>query len=153
MITGLLILSLAGTAQASPFADAPEGYGVGIVSGAVTGLAPVYRPNSKTTIGGALGWNTGDTALNVQADYQYTIHEVTVEEGAGIALRLTTGGGVFGDIYDSYTRAGVYVPFGATLIPGQRPFDVFLNFAPGMVVLPGTDFTARGTFGARVYFR
>lgn len=153
MFLGPLILSLLGSADASPLADSPEGYGIGVVGGAVTGLAPVYRPGPRSTFGGAVGWNFRDSSMNVQADYKQNMHEIKIEEGTDIVLRLEVGGGVFGDLYDSYSQVGVYVPFGVTLIPGQRPFDLFLDFSPGMAVVPATRFVGRGTVGARVYFR
>jgi hypothetical protein len=153
MFLGPLILSLLGAADASPLADSPQGYGIGVVSGAVTGLAPVYRPSPRSTIGGAVGWNFRDSSMNVQADYKQNMHEIAIEEGTDIVLRLNVGGGVFGDFYDSYTQVGIYVPFGVTLIPDQRPFDLFLDLSPGMAVAPATRFVARWTVGARVYFR
>jgi hypothetical protein len=153
MFLGPLILSLLGSADASPLADSPEGFGVGVVGGAVTGLAPVYRPSPKSTIGSAVGWNFRDSSVNVQVDYKQNMHEIPLEEGTEIVLRLDMGGGVFGDFYDSYTQVGIYVPFGVTLIPGKRPFDLYLDVSPGMAVAPATKFVGRGTVGARVYFR
>jgi len=152
MISALLTLLISGSAVASPLADSPQGFGVGVASGAITGLTAAYRPDATYTVGSTLGWNFTDTAMNLQADYQHTYHEFSIEKDAGVAVRTSVGLGAFGDFYDSYSQFGIHVPFGFVLIPGQRPFDVFTDLSPGVALYP-TMFIPRGTVGARVYFR
>ena len=153
MLTSLLALLLAGPAHALEFADSPQGLGLGVVGGSVTGIGVAYRPGPKATINAAVGWNLRDTALNVQGDYRQSMVDIAIEEGAGVMLQIGVGGGGFADIYDSYSRFGVYVPIGFVLLPGDRPFDLFLDIAPGMALLPATQFVGRGTAGVRLYFQ
>ena len=153
MIVGLLTLMLSGPAQAAELADSPEGFGLGIATGQVTGVAAGYRPNDQSAIGGILGWYFMLNSFNVQTDYQLTIVDFQGEEGVDVKLRMSAGGGAFIDVYEGYSGVGIYLPIGFTLLPGQRPFDVFLDIAPGMTLMPNTEFVARGAVGARVYFR
>ena len=153
MLTSLLAMLLAGPAHALGFADSPQGLGLGVVGGSITGIGVAYRPGPKATLGGAVGWNLRDTALNVQGDYRHEMFDIPIEEAAGVMLQVGLGGGAFADLYDSYSQLGVYVPVGFVLLPGDRPFDLFLDIAPGMALLPATKFVGRGTAGVRLYFQ
>jgi hypothetical protein len=153
MLISMFALIVASPVQAATLADSPQGVGAGLVTGAITGLTVAHRSPGAQTVSAALGWNLGDTALNLQGDAQWRVEELALEGDAGIMLELSAGGGVFADVYDSYSQVGLYVPVGFTVIPGDRPFDLFVTVAPGMTLVPATRFVSRGTVGMRVYFR
>jgi hypothetical protein len=147
MLISMFALIVASPVQAATLADSPQGVGAGLVTGAITGLTVAHRTPGAQTVSAALGWNLGDTALYVQGEAQWRVEELALEGDAGIMLELSAGGGVFADVYDSYSQLGL------TVIPGDRPFDLFVTVAPGMTLVPATRFVSRGTVGMRVYFR
>jgi len=157
MSAGILSLLMLKAALAQPpvvpLAQAPEGFGVGLASGSISGIALAYRPDSMHTLSGVAGWNLGLGWLRVHTDYHISYADLKVEPGADIAVRLSAGVGGFADLFGSYTQFGARVPLAFTLIPGARPFDFFIEVAPALTLVPQTQVMVQGAVGARVFFR
>jgi hypothetical protein len=75
--------------------------------------------------------------------------------GVGGSLAVSTDSnrskGPFSDRKD-FTALGVRVPLGIEWLPGNPPIGVFVEFVPGLYIIPGTEGFLNAGIGARYYF-
>ena len=157
MIAVLLSTLLLGTALADPpelpMAKEPLGRGLGIAVGDSTGVAWAIRPDTTTTFAGVVGWSLTQEQLHLHADYHHNYAQITIDPRDDIVLRLSVGGGLSLDLGKPDLMVGIRVPLDFTLIPGARPFDVFLEVAPVLFLVPDTEVGLQASTGLRFFFR
>jgi hypothetical protein len=127
-----------------------SGFGLGAVFGEPTGLSAKLWTSDKTAIDGAAAWSfSGSGYFHLHADF--LIHNfdlISVSEGK---LPLYFGLGAFMD-FASELGLGIRIPLGLAYHFDSAPLDVFAEMAPGLSLLPGTDFYFGGGIGIRFYF-
>jgi len=127
-----------------------KGFGLGIIVGDPTGLSGKQWLSRQTAIDVGLAWSFRNNGyVNLHADYLWHFESaITSSERfvpyVGVGGRLGTG---------SSTRLGVRIVGGLAFWPHEAPFDVFIEIAPIMDLVPSTTLTANGGIGARFFFR
>ncbi len=139
---------------------APSSPGLGIILGEPTGLSFSYILSRTNFADGAVAWafpmnKTGKPRFHLHGDFLFEWDIHSNPEDFEIEL---PGRFVF------YAGPGVSIEIGGTTYLGFRtdlgmryefpgsPFDVFLEIAPGIHLLPDTDMLLEGGIGGRFYF-
>jgi len=145
----LFLVLIAATFSLGMFAQ-NDGFGLGAVFGEPTGLSAKLWTSQKTAVDAAAAWSfAGSGFFHIHADF--LIHNfdlISVSEGQ---LPLYFGIGAFMD-FASELGLGIRVPLGLAYHFESAPLDVFAEVAPGLSLLPGTDFYFGGGIGIRYYF-
>ncbi|MFW6312869.1 MAG: hypothetical protein ACOC2N_03205 [Spirochaetota bacterium] len=130
---------------ASAEAQQRSGIGLGFVLGEPSGIAAVSWLGGGNAVDLVGAWSFGGGgSFYLHADYQY---HSWVEQ----PLSAFFGLGGFVQLQDDPVL-GVRVPLGITYLFQDLPMDVFVEVAPGMALVPGTDFVIGGGLGLRYYF-
>ena len=149
----LWILVVAGFMLAlAPMAAKADGgpFGLGIIVGEPTGFTGEYKLSPKNAVDGGLAYSyERQDAWQIYSDYLFTgnkiakdqIPEIDLYFGAGARLKFETD-----------TRFGFRFPVGMTYSFTEHPIQAFLEIAPIMDVVPGTDFSINAAIGARFFF-
>ena len=128
--------------------------GVGIMAGEPTGISLKAWSDGTTAIAGAAGWSLrkGDW-LYLHCDYLLHSYELDVAEFDGsVPYYFGVGGRVLLQ-EGADSRVGVRVPLGLDYVFESGRFDVFLELAPILDVVPETSFAFGGGAGIRLYFQ
>ena len=127
-----------------------SGLGLGVVFGEPTGLSAKMWTSQNTAIDGAVAWSfAGAGFLHLHADFLVHNYDlISVSKGK---LPVYFGLGAFINLA-SQLGLGVRVPIGMVYQFQGAPLDVFAEIAPGLSLLPGTDFYFGGGIGVRYYF-
>jgi len=127
-----------------------SGFGLGVILGEPTGLCIKNWVGSNAAIDVAAGWTIGRISkFHLHADYLFHNFKLfDVESGKlplyfGIGARLKA---------EPDVRIGVRFPIGICYIFEKAPLDIFLEIAPVLDLLPGTEFKLNGNIGVRYYF-
>lgn len=126
-------------------AQGREGIGVGIMVGEPTGLAAISWLGGGNAIDFVAAWSfSGNGSVYLHADYQfhgYVERPLTVFAGLGGFV-----------LFQDDPAMGLRIPLGVSFLLEQAPLDFFLEVAPGMALIPDTDFVVGGGLGFRFYF-
>lgn len=159
------LLGLALAMPLSAEAATKGAVGLGVVLGDPTALSMAFRPNDDWYIQGALGWNltTDRVALNV--DYCMTLATLQAEGSSGVTFPFYVGIGgrlrIDDDDWDDWddddwddddSSLGIRVPVGLGLMPPKAPLEFFVELAPVVELIPGTDLDFDAGIGGRFYF-
>lgn len=127
-----------------------SGFGLGAVFGEPTGLSAKLWTSEKTAVDGALAWSfAGSGYLHLHADFLvHNFNLINVSEGK---LPFYFGIGAFVNLA-SDLGLGIRIPVGLAYHFDSAPLDIFAEVAPGLSLLPGTDFYFGGGIGVRYYF-
>ena len=130
---------------ASVGAQERSGIGLGVMVGEPTGLAAVSWLGGGNAVDLVAAWSFGGGgSIYLHADYQF-------HSWIDRPLSAFVGIGGFVQLQDDPVL-GIRVPVGVTYLFEELPLDLFLEVAPGMSIVPGTDFTVGGGLGFRYYF-
>jgi len=142
--------------------DGPYGFGIGVVAGEPSGLSLAYRPGDQWMLQAAAAWSFPNNRLHLNLDYLYNITILDAPELGDVRFPVYVGIGArlrMGDDWDrnwdgdwDHEGLGVRVPIGIALLPDRAPFDVFLEIAPALILIPATEGELDGGIGARFYF-
>jgi hypothetical protein len=142
---------------AAPPPSTAAGTGIGVIAGEPTGLSLKTWLDGTHAIDVALGWSfSGDANVHVHADYLW--HDFGLLRPSGLSGRLPVYFGIGGrfELRDSDhgdDRLGLRFPIGLAWIPQSAPLDVFVELAPVLDLVPGTDLRLNGAIGLRYWFR
>ncbi|MCK4879258.1 MAG: hypothetical protein KAS82_01315 [Bacteroidales bacterium] len=127
-----------------------SGFGLGAIFGEPTGLSAKVWTSENTAIDGAVAWSfAGAGFLHLHADFLFHNYDlISVSEGK---LLLYFGIGAFVN-FASELGLGIRVPIGLAYQFEGAPLEIFAEIAPGLSLLPGTDFYFGGGIGIRYYF-
>lgn len=156
----LILLCVSLSVASAYAADRGGPLGLGVVIGEPTGVSAAYRLADSQSLQGLLAWKlTSPGGVLVAADYLFHFDDLLVIQkvhiplyvGAGLKVAFLTGSDRFKDS-DSTFGLGLRIPLGVRWEFKRLPVEAFLEFVPGMLILPGTipDFGAG--IGARWYF-
>lgn len=148
------VFLLATAAHADSFARDPEGVGFGVILGEPTGLSLAWRPEGRLWVDGGLAWSFPSFA-QLHVDACFDIGDFRTADlpdmhfpvwiGAGPRFRVGSGSG-----YDAFNM-GIRIPIGMGFWHDDIPIEGFLELAPGVGVVPGTEFIFDAGVGARFF--
>jgi len=141
---GLLVCS------ALPVHAQERRFGAGIILGEPTGLSAKLWVGEKAAVDAAVAWSfQGDGAFYLHASYLY--HFFNLEPTLPDSFSAYVGGG--GKIvFRKDTELGLRIPVGLSYMLSEVPLEAFLEVAPGILLIPGTDADIGGGIGIRYYF-
>ncbi len=128
-----------------------HGFGIGILIGEPTGISMKGWLSSRTAIDAGLAWSfVEERSLHFHADYLWHfLHRIDNHDEIplyyGIGGRIKIKG-------DQDARIGMRMVFGIGYMFEDAPFDLFLEIAPILDLLPSTKMSANAGFGARFFF-
>ena len=141
-------------AQKIPIADGPEGLGLGLAVGDPMGIAIAHRPMQTFTMAGVLGWSLQDAKMHAHCDFLYSLYKVQPSESI-VTIDLATGAGPtlnLGVSNNDDTGLGVRVVGAASINFDDKPFDLYLDIAPVIGLIPETALFFNTTLGFRGWF-
>jgi hypothetical protein len=143
LLLGILLFCIPTVAKDNDF-------GAGLILGEPSGLCFKTWVGHKAAIDGAIAWSFGnEEAIHLHLDY--LIHDFGMFKARKGDLVFYYGFG--GRIKaQKKSRIGIRIPLGISYIFEKVPLDIFLELAPGIDLLPGTDFWINGSVGIRYYF-
>jgi hypothetical protein len=155
--TGMFILALtvlAISAWARPIYQG-RNFGLGLVAGEPSGLSWKYWQGSANAFDGTVAWSFFDAGY-FRANAGYLWHNyraIEVEQGRMplyCGIGATLWGGHFRDHHGA--NIGIRGVVGLEYIFQDAPFDIFLELAPTMDIVPATGLWLQGGLGSRFYF-
>ncbi len=128
-----------------------NGFGVGILVGEPTGISMKGWLTKKTAFDVGVAWSfIKETSFHIHADY--LMHSFNVfETEENIPLYYGIGGRIKIGEHDK-SRLGFRMVGGIEYLFRDAPFDLFLEVAPILDLVPKTELTFNGGFGARYFF-
>lgn len=126
-----------------------EGFGLGVVLGDPTGLSGKLWLSETNALQGAAAWSVSNDLLYGQVDY--LMHKpglIDVEKGEMLGYFGLGAGLLIGDDFGIAAR----VPLGLNYHFQSSPLDMFLEVAPGLALIPETDFILGAGLGIRYFF-
>lgn len=145
----LAVLVVGMTATAARVAPAGD-FGAGIILGEPTGLTAKLWIGRKTAVDAAVAWSfSEDEALYLHANYLYHFFHDNPDLPEALSAYIGAGGKI---VFRSDTELGIRVPVGLSYLLGQVPIEVFLEVAPGVLLIPETDADIGAGIGVRYFF-
>ncbi len=129
-----------------------KGFGLGVVLGEPTGISAKFWLTSATALDFGLGYSftSKKSVFDFYADYVFhnsdMIHSTenfVVYYGPGARLKISE---------DTDSRLGVRGVIGILWISRGTSFDVFVEVAPILDIIPATKFDFAGGIGGRYFF-
>ena len=136
--------------SAPAMSEGVYGVGAGIGVGNPTGFNFALRTEALHTLSTLAGWDLSAGRFHVHGDYQVPFGELNPAESV-LAVTFYAGLGATMDI-DNSLGFGARVPVVAA-VSFDKPFEVFVEIAPVIGVLPDVDMNVQGTTGIRGWFR
>jgi hypothetical protein len=127
--------------------------GLGVMAGEPTGLSLKIWGDGRHALDGAAGWSIGEDGwLYMHGDYLWHRYDLDPDEFRGtVPYYFGVGGRLLLHEGDE-SRVGVRFPIGLDYLFENGRFDVFVEVAPVLDLVPETNFTLSGGVGARFYF-
>lgn len=126
-----------------------KGFGAGVIIGEPTGLTGKMWTSSNTAIDAAVAWSFRENGyFHVHADFLYHSFVIDVSQGQ-LPLYFGLGARV---LLANDAALGIRVPLGIAYHFETDPFEIFLELAPIMNLIPATEFDMNGAIGVRYYF-
>lgn len=146
----MLVAALAPSPVRAQGFSAENGFGVGFVLGTPSGLTASLPLGGDRAINAVLGYDlTGDANLFLQGDYVWIRPEIIPVESGRISLYY--GPGAYARLARN-TAIGVRAAVGVDYRFAGPPLQIFLEFGPGINVIPDTEVSAGAGLGLRYYF-
>ncbi|MFP4377278.1 MAG: hypothetical protein ACLFP4_09555 [Spirochaetales bacterium] len=145
MIVAMLLVPVSLSAQTDAIDEIERGgFGFGVMLGEPSGVSLISWLGGANALDFVAAWSfENEGSFYFQADYQFhsfVERPLTVFFGAGGFVRL-----------EEDPNFGFRIPVGLTYLFENAPFDVFIKAAPGMSLVPATEFTINGGIGFRFY--
>ncbi len=129
----------------------PAGFSAGVMIGEPTGLTAKLWLSQTSALDLAVAWSfVGTGRVYVHGDY--LVHSNNVLRDVPGTTLLYGGVGAKLLIADNPV-IGVRIPLGVTYLFGNVPLELFLEIAPGLRLLPETQFDGGAGIGIRYQFR
>jgi hypothetical protein len=157
-----LLLALTSTARAQAQAQAGGDFGLGLIIGDPTGLSGKGFVSETNAIDFAVGFAfIRGEHLQLHADYlwhfdikRWSSAQLDLYLGVGPKLGLGFGHDHPGPDHGDHDWIGIGArgPFGLSMRFLEAPFDVFLEVAAGLWILPDPHFDLDAAIGGRFWF-
>jgi hypothetical protein len=127
-------------------------FGLGVILGEPTGISAQFwlSPGTALDVGLGYSFTSSNSVFDLYADYVFhnsdMIHSAenfVVYYGPGARLKIKE---------DTESRLGVRGVIGILWIPRGTSFDLFLEIAPILDIIPATKFDFSGGIGGRYFF-
>lgn len=162
MKTRILILGTCVLATLATRTNAQDALGVGAIVGEPTGIVIKKWIGADKAFDVAAAWSFSENA-SFQLHGDYLIHNFSLLDPDDLKGNLPVYYGIGGRIKlkeknagsgrnDEDALIGVRVPLGISYLFADAPVDIFFEIAPILDLVPDTDFSINGAFGARYYF-
>jgi hypothetical protein len=127
-----------------------RGFGLGVLLGEPTGLSAKAWLGDVSAVDGAAAWSfQGEDSFYFHSDYLLHYADWPVSD-AGI---LSGFAGIGGKLHlEEDLRLGLRIPFGLSYSFDSVPVELFIEFAPGVDLIPATQGAFTGGLGVRYYF-
>lgn len=158
-----LIVLAASVFTLAPAAARAGDFGLGVIAGEPTGVSLKYWLDGRHAVDAGIGWSFSENeSLHFHADYLW--HDfgllrqgdlkgrLPMYYGVGARLKMENEGDGHGSNKDD-ALLGARFPLGISWISSSAPVDVFLEIAPVLDLLPGTDLSLNAAIGVRYWFR
>ena len=149
-----ILLAMVLTFSFAGHAPAQGWKGFGIIVGEPTGISGKIWMNETKAFDGAVAWSfTDETKLHFHADMLYHNWDVLADALEVTKGRLPLYYGIGGRVrVEDEARVGARFVVGASYIFPDAPFDIFLELAPIMDIIPKTELNANAGIGCRFWF-
>lgn len=158
VVGGAVIVAASVAWAGDPSAYGPEGkrFGAGIYLGEPTGITLKGYPGPRLAIDGIAAWSFYENSVTFIGAVTYDFIDIPVSTsvitlpfyaGVGGKLAIDRGGKD-----DGRTTFGLRVPVGIAVQYTRHPVEIFFEVAPGLRLVPATDFDLTGGVGVRFYF-
>ncbi len=125
-------------------------FGAGIILGEPTGLSAKLWVGERAAVDAAVAWSfQGDGAFYLHASYLYHFFNLQPNLPEALSAYIGAGGKI---VFRKDTELGLRVPVGLSYMFKEAPVEAFLEVAPGILLVPGTDADIGGGIGIRYYF-
>jgi len=128
-----------------------NGFGLGVVLGDPTGISAKMWSTDNTALDFGLGYSftSNNSLFDFYADYVFHNSEwIQAEENFVVYY----GPGARLQLHESQSRLGVRGVIGILWLPRNTSFDLFIEAAPILDIIPATKFDFDGGIGGRYYF-
>jgi hypothetical protein len=143
------LLSLLLSAPSLAF-KAEEGFGVGFAFGTPSGISGSLPMGQDNAINGLIGYDLGRNAnLRLHADYVWHVRGLIPVESGSVSLFY--GPGAFAALAEG-SALGIRFVGGIDYRFQDIPVQLFFEVAPGINVLPDTEFNPAAGLGVRYFF-
>ena len=150
LITLLFLLAISLLATAMVAAQEDTIVGAGIIIGEPTGLTAKVWGEGGLAADAAVAWSfLGKSSLYIHANGLY--HFRVLDTSGGNFLTPYAGAGV-SFRFEEDVNVGVRIPVGVSWLLSVAPIEIFAEIAPGVGLIPETDFELGAGLGARFYF-
>ena len=128
-----------------------KGFGLGIILGEPTGLSAKFWTSYETAIDLGLGYSfsSSKSIINFHGDYVFHNSNMLESEQSFVVYY---GPGASLKINENKSRLGIRGVIGILWLPARTNFDLFVEAAPILDIIPETKFDFAGGIGARYYF-
>ena len=126
--------------------------GVGILLGEPTGFSAELELNQTHSLDGAISYSLVQGALHLHSDYLIRLNTHRHSHRFGVVVPYFGLGAQLALGEEKKDGLSVRLPVGVINFSLKRRLGVFLEFVPGMSILPETDFVMGAALGARYYF-
>ena len=124
--------------------------GAGIILGEPSGLTAKVWLEQGLALDAAVAWSfLGESSLYIHSNALY--HFRVLDTSGGNFLTPYVGGGVAFRFQDDL-NIGLRIPVGISWLLDAAPVEIFAEIAPGVGIVPETDFELGAGLGARYYF-
>jgi len=127
-------------------------FGLGVILGEPTGISAKFWLTTETALDLGLGYSftSSNSVFDLYADYVFhdpylieSAENFIVYYGPGARLKIKE---------DTDSRLGVRGVIGILWIPRGSSFDLFVEVAPILDIIPATKFDFSGGIGGRYFF-
>lgn len=124
--------------------------GAGVILGEPTGLTAKVWLEQGLALDAAVAWAfVEESSLYIHSNALY--HFRVLDTTGGNFLTPYVGGGVAFRFRDDL-NIGLRIPVGISWLLDVAPVEIFAEIAPGVGIIPETDFELGAGLGARYYF-
>jgi hypothetical protein len=124
-------------------------YGVGAIIGEPTGISLKMWTSRSTAVDAAIAYSIFSRNIYLHTNYLIQANNVFHSRDVLIPLYFGFGGRI---ILSNNSRIGIKGALGIEFIPYKAPFDIFMEIAPYMDLIPATGFGINGGIGMRFIF-
>ncbi len=143
--------------SANAYGPKEKRFGLGIVAGDPTGITGKGYLSNRLAVDAHVGWSLIEESFSIIGDVTYDFLQLPVQGSTNVKIPFYVGvGGKIGvdqaGKNDGKTLFGIRVPIGLAFQWENHPIEVFIEIAPGIELIPETEFDLTGGIGARFYF-
>lgn len=147
-LLSVILLILALSSAGSLYAQG-EGFGAGVILGEPTGISLKNWFGRKTAFDVGLAWSFQENGdFHLHADYLWHDFGVFKVRTGRLPLYYGIGGRIK---FSDKTRMGVRGVIGLDYLFKNAPFDIFLEVAPILDIVPKTELFFNGALGFRFF--